>query len=153
VSAFIGCSGFDRNAVTYARVSDLEVVALAHYVRDDGELAVLDAADLPFTIVRLFFVRAGAGARRGIHAHRHCSQFMMCVNGAIDVICDDGEAKRTLVLDRPNLGVLVPPSIWTTETYREAGSVLAVACDRPYGEDDYIRDYDEFRRYRARPED
>jgi hypothetical protein len=78
---------------------------------------------------------------------------MMCVNGAIEVTCDDGETKRRLVLDRPNLGLLVPPSIWATETYREAGSVLVVACDRPYEEDDYLRDYDEFRRYRALAED
>jgi hypothetical protein len=140
-------------AMTYCRVSDLQIVALTHHVRDDGELSVLDRTSLPFTIERVFFVRAAAGAQRGKHAHRRCSQFMMCVSGAIEVTCDDGEAKRTLVLDRPNLGLLVPPSIWATETYREAGSVLAVACDRPYEQDDYLHDYDEFRRSRALAED
>lgn len=139
--------------MSHTSISALRLVELPHHVRDDGDLAVLEQAHLPFPIVRLFFVRAAAGARRGMHAHRRCSQFMMCVSGAIEVTCDDGEAKRTLVLDQPNLGVLVPPSIWATETYREAGSVLAVACDRPYEEDDYIRDYDEFRRYRALAKD
>jgi dTDP-4-dehydrorhamnose 3,5-epimerase-like enzyme len=139
--------------VNHSNISDLRLVELPQYVGGDGDLSVLEKEHLPFAIVRLFFVRAAAGARRGMHAHRRCSQFMMCVNGAIEVTCDDGKAKRTLGLDRPNLGVLVPPSIWATETYREAGSVLAVACDRPYEQDDYIRDYDEFRRYRAHDED
>jgi hypothetical protein len=135
--------------VSHNNISTLQLVELAYHLGVDGDLSVLDAADLPFAIVRLFFVRAAAGAQRGMHAHRRCSQFMMCVSGAIEVTCDDGEAKRTLVLDRPNLGLLVPPSIWATEIYRETGSVLAVACDRPYEQDDYIHDYDEFRRYRA----
>jgi dTDP-4-dehydrorhamnose 3,5-epimerase-like enzyme len=139
--------------INHSSISALRLVELPHHVGGDGDLSVLEKAHLPFAIVRLFFVRATVGARRGMHAHRRCSQFMMCVNGAIEVTCDDSEAKRTLVLDRPNLGILVPPSIWATEIYREAGSVLAVACDRPYEEDDYIRDYDEFRRYRALAED
>ena len=132
-----------------AYVSDLEIVTLGHHVRDDGELTVLERANLPFAIERVFFVRAFAGARRGMHAHKQCSQFMVCVSGAIEVICDDGEAERSLMLDRLNVGLLVPPSLWATEIYREAGSALMVACDRPYEDDDYIRGYDAFRRYRA----
>jgi hypothetical protein len=135
--------------VSLSRVEDLELVSLAHHVRDDGELSVLDRASLPFAIERVFFVRAVLGARRGMHAHRRCSQFMMCVSGAVEVVCDDGAAKRSLVLNRSNLGLLVPPSLWAEELYREAGSVLMVACDRPFEEADYIRDYQAFRQYRA----
>lgn len=135
--------------VAHADITSVSSVLLAHHAREDGELSVLEGADLPFEIARLFFVRANAGARRGMHAHKRCSQFMICASGAIEVVCDDGEKKRSLLLDRPNLGLLVPPSIWATEIYREPGSVLVVACDRPYEEEDYIRDYDVFRRYRV----
>jgi len=135
--------------MAYCDITDVRSVVFAHHSREDGELSVLEGADLPFEVVRLFFVRASAGARRGMHAHKRCSQFMICVSGAIEVICDDGDTKQTLLLDQPNLGLLVPASIWATEIYQVPGSILAVACDRPYEEDDYIRDYDVFRRYRA----
>ncbi|WP_458760232.1 sugar 3,4-ketoisomerase [Afipia sp. TerB] len=124
---------------------------LAHHARGDGQLSVLSRDDLPFDIVRVFFVSAVEGAKRGMHAHKRCSQFMICTSGEIEVICDDGEATRSFALDRPNLGLLVPPGIWATEIYRAPGSVLTVACDRPYEEDDYIRDHGAFQRYRAAP--
>ncbi len=132
-----------------AQCSDLKPVSLAHHARDDGQVSILDQADLPFAITRLFFVSAVQGAKRGMHAHRLCSQFMICTSGEVEVICDDGETSRSFALDRPNLGLLVPPGIWATEIYRAPGSVLTVACDRPYEEDDYIRDYETFRQYRA----
>lgn len=135
--------------MAYADITAVRSVVLPLHAREDGELSVLEGADLPFSIARLFFVRANAGARRGMHAHKRCGQFMICVSGAIEVICDDGETRQSWLLDRANLGLQVPPSIWATEIYRDPGSMLVVACDRPYEEDDYIRDYDTFRRYRA----
>lgn len=135
--------------MAYAGITDVRSCTFAQHVREDGELFVLEGADIPFPIARLFFVRASTGARRGMHAHRRCGQFMICMSGAIEVVCYDGEAKQSWLLDRPNVGLLVPPSIWATQTYRMPGSMLVVACDRPYEEDDYIRDQDAFLKYRA----
>jgi hypothetical protein len=53
-------------------------------------------------------------------------------------------SKRPFRLDRGNLGLLVPPMIWNTVTFRRADSVLIVLCDRGYEPDDYIRDRAEF---------
>jgi len=130
-------------------VADVREVAVPLHSRDDGDLSVLEKANLPFAVARLFFVRAADAAMRGRHAHKVCNQFMMCVHGAIEVICDDGAAKRTITLDVMNKAVLVPASIWATEIYRAPQSVLMVACDRVYEEDDYIRDYGAFLRYRG----
>lgn len=130
-------------------VADVHEAALPLHSRDDGDLSVLEKANLPFAIARLFFVRAADEAMRGRHAHKRCNQFMMCVHGAIEVICDDGTATRTVMLDAMNKGVMVPASIWASEIYRAPQSVLMVACDRVYEEDDYIRDYTQFLSYRG----
>ncbi len=115
----------------------------------NGDLSVFEGgAAVPFTIARVFVVRAGVGAVRGMHAHRECAQLMTCPSGSIEVECDDGVAKETFVLDRPNVALLVPAGIWAQETYREPHSVLTVLCDRPYVADDYIRNYDDFKSYR-----
>jgi dTDP-4-dehydrorhamnose 3,5-epimerase-like enzyme len=113
--------------------------------RDDGDVVVAEAAaQVPFAIVRMFTLTAPAGAVRGKHAHRLCSQFMLCVHGAVDIACDDGRGRKIFALDRGNKALLVPPGIWNAVTFRQTGSVVAVLCDRPYEEDDYIRDYAEF---------
>lgn len=130
-------------------VEACQLVELALHARDGGELVVVEEGKaLPYAAARVFTVRAGEGAVRGRHAHKQCSQFMLCVHGAIEVECDDGASKKTFVLDAGNKGLMVPPSIWATETYKTAGAVLTVLCDRPYEAEDYIRDYDEFVAYR-----
>src|SRR4051812_20184385 len=128
-----------------SRVSDVREITLPGSVRADGELIVVQyGQELPFAALRLFTVRGIEGAVRGRHAHKQCAQFLICVHGIIDVECDDGVDKRRFALDRGTKGLLIPPSIWASETYRTDGAVLAVLCDRVYEENDYIRNYEEF---------
>jgi dTDP-4-dehydrorhamnose 3,5-epimerase-like enzyme len=132
-----------------SQVEDARVVELPRHARADGEVVVADAAaQVPFPIQRMFVLAAPAGAKRGHHAHRLCSQFMICVNGAVNVICEDGSEQKTFTLDRRDLALLVPPGIWNTVNFRDDASVVAVLCDRPYEEHDYIRDYAEFLSFR-----
>ncbi len=124
---------------------DVRTIDLPRHARNDGEVVVAESGDsVPFAIARVFTVTAPRNAERGKHAHRLCSQFMICVHGTVDVVCDDGGNRRSFALDRSNLALLVPPTIWSTLTYRYANSVVAVLCDRPYEKDDYVRDYAEF---------
>ena len=113
------------------------------------DLVVIEGQNqVPFAIARVFVVRAPAGAIRGQHAHKACTQLLTCPIGSVDVLCDDGFETASYILDRPNTGLLIPPSIWAQQTYRAPGSVLTVLCDRPYEAEDYIRDYTEFKAYR-----
>jgi len=131
--------------VKLATIADVQALELPLHARDGGELVVIEEGkSLPFAAQRVFTVTAGAGAVRGRHAHKECAQFMVCVHGSVDVEVDDGAEKARHRLDAGNKALLVPPSIWATETYVEAGSVLTVLCDRHYEADDYLRDYDEF---------
>jgi dTDP-4-dehydrorhamnose 3,5-epimerase-like enzyme len=130
-------------------IEDARMVELLRHARADGEVVVADAAaQVPFPIQRMFVLAAPAGAKRGHHAHRRCSQFMICVNGAVNVVCEDGRNRRTFTLDRRDLALLVPPGIWNTVNFLDDASVLAVLCDRSYEEHDYIRDYAEFLSFR-----
>lgn len=132
-----------------SQIEETRVVELPRHTRADGEVVVADAAaQVPFRIQRMFVLTAPAGAKRGHHAHRLCSQFMICVNGAVNVVCEDGSEQRTFTLDRRNLALLVPPGIWNTVNFRDDASVVAVLCDRPYEDHDYIRDYAEFLSFR-----
>ena len=126
-------------------MSDVRLVELPRHESDGGELVVIEEGRaLPFAALRMFTVRAPAGALRGKHAHKLCAQFLVCVHGSIEVECDDGEHKATFTLDSGHAGLFVPPGVWASERYLVAGSVLSVLCDRRYEVDDYLRDYAKF---------
>jgi len=140
------------SAVTPAALNttaDVRTVALPEHSRDDGTVTVAEACvHVPFPIARMFTLRAPVGARRGNHAHQLCSQFMVCVHGTVDVVCDDGRERRIFTLDRNDQALLVPPMIWNVVDFRQTDSVLVVLCDRHYEEHDYIRDYADFLKLR-----
>ncbi len=81
---------------------------------------------------------------RGAHAHRRCSQFLMAVKGSIHVIADDGARREAFVLDRPNLGLLLPPMVWGVQHRYSPDAVLLVLASDPYDAADYIRDHAQF---------
>jgi hypothetical protein len=130
-------------------LADVREIALPSHCRDGGELVVMQyGKELPFAAARMFTVRAPKDAVRGRHAHKRCAQFLVCVHGLIEVECDDGMDTARYVLDRADKALLVPPSIWATETYRMSNSILSVLCDLGYDADDYVRDYDQFLTWR-----
>jgi dTDP-4-dehydrorhamnose 3,5-epimerase-like enzyme len=133
-------------------ISQARLIELPLHPSDSGAIVVAETgAQVPFAIARLFTLQALPGAVRGEHAHRRCSQFMLCVSGAVDIACSDGREQRVFSLDRGNLALLVPPTIWNTVTVRKDNSVLAVLCDRPYEAHDYIRDFGQFVAFREAP--
>jgi len=131
------------------KLTDARLIDLARHARAADEVIVAEAAaQVPFRIERIFTLTAPAGAVRGRHAHRLCSQFMICVSGAVDVVCEDGNSKKTFAMNRRNHALLVPPGLWNTVQFRQNESVLIVLCDRIYEADDYIQDYSEFLSFR-----
>lgn len=131
--------------IKLASLADARIIKLPRYMRDGGALVVAEGlTHVPFAIARLFTVQAPAGAERGHHAHRRCSQFMLCAHGAIDVMLDDGSATKTVHLIPGPDALLVPPMIWIGLAFIAPQTVLSVLCDRPYEADDYIRDYEAF---------
>jgi hypothetical protein len=131
-------------------LAEVKLIALPYDVAVNGDLVVMQGlTHIPFAIERVFVVRGFEGAVRGQHAHKACSQFLTCPYGRVEVLCNDGSDVLTITLDRPDVGLLIRPSIWAEQTYLTANSVLTVLCDKPYEPEDYIRDFDEFKLYRA----
>lgn len=121
---------------------------LQRHEEDNGYLCVFQRGiNVDFDIRRVFAVSASQGDVRGDHAHRQCSQLLMCVSGKILVSCDDGSKKAQYLLNGMHIALLVPPGIWATQEYLTNDALLIVVCDRDYEPDDYIRDYAEYVNY------
>ena len=100
---------------------------------------------VPFEIKRVFYIYdVPTASDRGAHAHKELFQFLICLSGSFDVALDDGSDKRTIHLNRPWEGLLIPPMIWAAEVNFDPGSICLVLASDIYDEDDYLRDYEEF---------
>ena len=97
---------------------------------------------------RVFYIYDIAGGEsRGAHAHKGCHQFLIAASGSFEISLDDGKFKRQIFLNRPNLGLHIPPGIWAAEMNFSSGAICLVLTSHTYDESDYIRDYDDFLKY------
>lgn len=100
---------------------------------------------IPFDVQRYFLVFDVPSAEtRGEHAHRKCHQFLVCVTGEVAVVADDGIQRQEFILDKPNLGIHLPPMTWAIQYKYSANAVLLVLASHHYSSADYIRSYEEF---------
>ncbi|MHC1731124.1 MAG: FdtA/QdtA family cupin domain-containing protein [Bacteroidales bacterium] len=129
-------------------LSDCTIIELPKVHFKAGNMSVADGIkELPFKVSRAFWIYdIPAGESRGAHAHRECHQFIIAGSGSFEVEADDGREKRTFFLNRPFYGLHIPPGIWAHELNFSAGAICIVLTSHPYDDDDYIKDYDEFRR-------
>lgn len=131
-------------------VYDCSVIELPKNHDPEGNLTpVYSNVHVPFDIKRVFYLYdIPGGESRGAHAHKKCHQFLVAASGAFEVVLDDGINKRTVTLNRPFFGLHVPPGIWASEQGFSSGSVCLALASEKYDESDYIRDYDEFLKYK-----
>ncbi len=110
-----------------------------------GSLAALEFATLPFQPRRVFAVYGVPDESvRGAHAHRTCGQLLVCVSGEVSSVADDGGSRQEFRLSSPEVGLYIPPLIWSMQYRYTRDAVLVVLAEHPYDPDDYIRDYEEF---------
>ena len=131
-------------------VFNCELYELTKFHYPEGNLTyVYPNVHVPFDIKRVFYsYDIPGGESRGGHAHRECHQLIVAAGGAFEVVLDDGVNKRTVLLNRPYMGLHVPPGVWASEQGFSSGSICLVLASHPYEESDYIRDYDKYLKYR-----
>jgi len=111
---------------------------------------VNNSENIPFDIERIFFVYdIPSGETRGGHAHKYCHEILIAASGSFEVEIDDGINKRTVTLNRPMMGLHLPPGIWAVEKNYSSGAVCLAITSHKYEEEDYIRKYSDFKDYKA----
>tara|TARA_B100000780_G_scaffold278527_1_gene252339 strand:- start:7414 stop:7812 length:399 start_codon:yes stop_codon:yes gene_type:complete len=101
--------------------------------------------DIPFRPKRIFLIYGNKGFVRGNHAHKKCSQFLLPVQGKIELSFVDKKNNKMIVLDsKKGKGILLKPLTWCKLSFKTKNAVIMVFCDREYEFNDYIEKYDEF---------
>ena len=132
-------------------VEDCHIIELdRHHSQRKGDISVVEGyREVPFDINRIYYLYdVPGGENRGGHAHKNLYQFIVAVSGCFTVILDDVVQKKSFILNRPYKGLLVKPGIWRTVEDFSSGSVCMVLASDYYDENDYIRNYNDYIKYR-----
>lgn len=131
-------------------VFDCSIIELPKLQNRAGNITpVTNSAEIPFDVKRIFYIYdIPSGADRGAHAHKVCHQFLIAVSGSFEIELDDSKTKRTIMLNRPNFGLHIPPGIWAAEKGFSSGAICLVLASHKYEADDYLRVYEQFKYYK-----
>ena len=114
-----------------------------------GQLIALEEfRDIPFRIKRVYFMYdTQEGIIRGYHAHKTLEQILVCIHGTCKIRLDNGKESKVVPLEKPYEGLYVPPGMWREMFDFSPDAVLLVFASELYDADDYIRNYDEFKKF------
>jgi hypothetical protein len=132
-------------------VFDCSVITLPKIQSRSGNITpVHNSTEVPFNINRVFYLYdVPGGESRGAHAHHDCHQFLIAASGSFEVLLNDGKIQRLIQLNRPYLGLHIPPLIWASEINFSSGAICLVLASEKYNSADYIRDYTSFLSFRG----
>jgi dTDP-4-dehydrorhamnose 3,5-epimerase-like enzyme len=126
-------------------IADIQLIELPKIHDTRGNLSVIEGDTVPFEFKRVYYLYdVPSGAERGGHAHKQLQQFLIPLSGSFDVVLHDGIDERIIVLNRPNIGLLLPTGIWRELQNFSSGSVCLVLASDVFNEADYIRDFEDF---------
>ncbi len=114
-----------------------------------GELSFFEGTrEVSFEIKRIYYVsKVPEGVRRGYHAHKKLKQLLFCPYGRIQLVLENKKGREEIELSDPSIGVIIEEPTWREMIWLQKDSVLCVAASDYYKPDDYIRDYEEFRKF------
>jgi hypothetical protein len=101
---------------------------------------------VPFEIKRVYYLYdVPGGEARGGHAHKQHQEFIIAASGSFDVVLDNGYGKKRYHLNRSYYGLYSPSMIWRELDNFSSGSVCLVLASEYFDEQDYVRDYGDFK--------
>jgi mannose-6-phosphate isomerase-like protein (cupin superfamily) len=110
-----------------------------------GNLGIIQSDFLPFEFKRVYYLfDVPSTAFRGGHAHINQQEVLIALSGSFEVTVNDGIEEKRYLLNKPNVGLLIPTGIWRELENFSSGAVCLVLASDDFLEEDYIRDFDEF---------
>lgn len=139
-------------------IYDAAMIELPKIFDDRGNLTFIESMNhIPFEVKRVYWIYdVPGGESRGVydehsqksgHAYRELKECIIALSGSFEVVLDDGEAQKTITLNRAYYGLYVPPMIWRRLQNFSTNSVAFILASENFDEGDYIRDYRLYKQY------
>ncbi len=132
--------------MNYNNLEDLELLDIPTIADTRGNLAVIEKDILLYQVKRVYYLfDVPSDSFRGGHAHKEQLEFLIALSGSFTVTIDNGKSKKSFLLNKPNKGLLLPTGIWRELEDFSSGAICLVLSSGEFDEDDYIRNYQDFR--------
>lgn len=127
-----------------------EIINLPKIEDPRGNLSFIEEGNhIPFKIERSYWIYdVPGGQTRGGHAFKEQQELIVALSGSFDVIVDNGFTNQTFSLNRSYYGLYISAGLWRQMQNFSTNSLALVLSSTHYNEMDYIRDYQEFVKYR-----
>lgn len=113
-----------------------------------GYISIAEKNNLPFIPQRIYWTYyTPDSVERGGHAHIEVVQILIALAGKIIVNTEMPDGKiEVFILDNPDMGLYMPKLCWHTMQYSHSAVQICIAS-HVYDEKDYIRDYNDFKKF------
>lgn len=127
-----------------------KIIHLPKILDPRGNLSFFESSNqIPFDIKRTYWIYdVPGGEKRGSHAFKESHEFIIALSGSFDVILNDGEKEMKFSLNRSYYGLYVPNMLWRRIENFSTNSLALVVSSISYEEEDYIRDFKDFKTLR-----
>lgn len=131
-------------------VQQARLVTLPRIDIESGSITAINSGtDIEFNIKRVYYLYDVPNrSDRGAHAHKELYQLILAASGSFEVELDDSIEKKSFILRQPDEGLLIPPGLWRDLKKFSGGAICLVLASLEYNESDYIRDKEEFLKYK-----
>ena len=130
-------------------INDCKIIELPKFLDARGNLSFAEQfTHIPFEIRRVYWLYdVPGGVARGGHAEINNEELIIALSGAFEIVVDDGTQSRTYVLNRSYYGLYIPKGLWREIKEFSTNALALEFGSIPYSVNDYIRDYDAFKRF------
>lgn len=125
------------------------IVNLPKFLDRRGNLSFIEEEKhIPFKIARTYWIYdVPGGEKRGGHAYRENQELVVALSGSFDVILTNTSGERMVWhMNRSYYGLYVPNGWWRELENFSTNSLALVLASTPYTPEDYIRDFEQFRK-------
>ena len=123
----------------------IELIEIPKIENNLGNIAVVENDVIPFNIRRVYYLYdIPSSAIRGGHSHINQQEFLIPLSGSFEVVLDNGFDKSSILLNKPNIGLLIETGVWRELQNFSSGAVCLVIASDVFDETDYIRNYEDF---------
>ena len=131
-------------------INDVKIIELPKFLDVRGNLSFAENyMQIPFEIKRTYWIYdVPGGEDRGGHAFRENQEVVIALSGAFDVVVDDGENMKTFSLNRSYYGLYIPSGLWRSMENFSTNSFALEFGSISYSADDYIREYEDFLKFK-----